>query len=215
MDSINDFIIGESGALWLYPLLFAVCIIDGFFPPIPSETVLVTLGSLGGATGEPYLWAVIPVAALGAVIGDNIAYTIGKFVGTDRWAWMRKPKTAAAFAWARHALDERGPVIIVTARFIPVGRIAVNITAGATGYPRRVFFPLTVVAGLIWASYSALMGHFVGGWFESQPLLGAVISICIAVVVGLIVDKLMQRFQARKRAAAGSNAAAKSEEPTS
>lgn len=198
LDSINDFIIGESDALWLYPLLFAVCIIDGFFPPVPSESVLVTLGSLGGATGTPYLWAVIPVAALGAVIGDNIAYTLGKLVGTERWAWMRKPKTASAFDWARRALDERGPVIIVTARFIPVGRIAVNITAGATGYPRRVFLPLTVIAGLIWASYSALMGHFVGSWFESQPLLGTVVSIAVAVVVGFIVDRLMQRFNARK-----------------
>ncbi len=198
LDSINDFIVSESDALWLYPLLFTVCVVDGFFPPIPSESVLVTLGSLGGATGTPYLWAVIPVAALGAVIGDNIAYTIGKLVGTERWAWMRKPKTAQAFDWARRALDERGPVIIVTARFIPVGRIAVNITAGATGYPRRVFFPLTVVAGLIWASYSALMGHFVGSWFESQPLLGTLISIAVAIVVGVIVDRLMQKFNARK-----------------
>lgn len=198
MDAINDFIIGESGALWLYPLLFAVCVIDGFFPPVPSETVLVTLGSLGGATGTPYLLAVIPVAALGAVIGDNIAYTIGSFVGTDRWAWMRKPKMVKAIDWARSSLDKRGAAIIVTARYIPVGRIAVNMTAGATGYPRRKFVPLTVIGGIAWACYSALMGHFVGGWFESQPLVGTVIAICVAVVAGFLIDRGMQIYHARK-----------------
>lgn len=48
---------------------------------------------------------------------------------------MRKQKTAAAFAWARRELDQRAAAIILTARYIPVGRIAVNMTAGATGFP--------------------------------------------------------------------------------
>ena len=38
MDVINEFIIGQAAALWVYPLLFAVCTLDGFFPPVPSET---------------------------------------------------------------------------------------------------------------------------------------------------------------------------------
>src|SRR5699024_7179217 len=126
------------------------------------------------------------------------AYSIGKAVGIERWKWMRKPKTAAAFEWARRSLDGRGPVIILTARFIPVGRIAVNITAGATGYPRRRFFPLTIVAGAIWATYSALMGYFVGEWFEHQPLLGTVVAIVVAVVMGLAIDRGVQLVSRRR-----------------
>ena len=95
MDVINEFIIGQAAALWVYPLLFAVCMLDGFFPPVPSETVLVTLSSLSGSTGRPYLWIVIVLAALGAIIGDNIAYAIGRKVGTERFRWMRRPKADA------------------------------------------------------------------------------------------------------------------------
>ncbi|MFX1757103.1 DedA family protein [Rhodococcus sp. As11] len=195
MDVINEFIIGQAAALWVYPLVFAVCILDGFFPPVPSETVLVTLASLSGSTGLPHLWIVVVLAALGAIIGDNIAYTIGRKVGTDRFRWMRRPKARAAFAWARRGLDKRGAAVILTARYIPIGRIAVNMTAGATRYPRQKFVPLTILGGTTWALYSALVGRLVGGWFESQPLLGAAVSICVAVVLGVGIDHLVQRFK--------------------
>ncbi|TCN58475.1 membrane protein DedA with SNARE-associated domain [Rhodococcus sp. SMB37] len=198
MDVINEFIIGQAAALWVYPLLFFVCVVDGFFPPVPSETILVTLASLSGSTGKPYLWVVIPLAALGAIVGDNIAYTIGRKVGTERFAWMRKPKARAAFGWARKGLDKRGAAIIITARYIPIGRIAVNMTAGATRYPRKKFVPLTIIGGITWAVYSSMMGRLVGGFFHEQPLLGAVVSICVAVVLGIGIDHVMQRLQTGK-----------------
>lgn len=195
MDVINEFIVGQAAALWVYPLLFSVCVIDGFFPPVPSETILVTLASLSGSTGRPYLWLVVLLAACGAIIGDNIAYTIGRRVGTDRFRWMRTPRARAAFAWARRGLDKRGAAVILTARYIPIGRIAVNMTAGATRYPRRKFVPLTFLGGITWALYSTMMGRLVGGWFESQPLLGAGVSICVAVVLGVGIDHLTQRLK--------------------
>jgi len=195
MHVINEFVIGQAGALWVYPLLFVVCILDGFFPPVPSETVLVTLASLSGSTGRPYLAIIIVLAALGAIIGDNIAYTLGRRLGTERFAWMRTPRGKAAFAWARRGLDKRGAAVILTARYVPIGRIAVNMTAGATRYPRRKFVPLTVLGGVTWALYSTLMGRLVGGWFESQPLLGAAVSICVAVVIGIGIDHLTQKLK--------------------
>ncbi|MGN5239620.1 MULTISPECIES: VTT domain-containing protein [unclassified Rhodococcus (in: high G+C Gram-positive bacteria)] len=207
MDVINEFIIGQAAALWVYPLLFFVCIIDGFFPPVPSETILVTLASLSGSTGKPYLWAVIPLAALGAIVGDNIAYTIGRKVGTERFGWMRKPRARAAFAWARKGLDKRGAAIIITARYVPIGRIAVNMTAGATRYPRKKFVPLTIIGGITWAVYSSMMGRLVGGFFHEQPLLGAAVSICVAVLLGIGVDHVMQRLQSSKADASDDDAA--------
>lgn len=208
MDVINEFIIGQAAALWVYPLLFAVCIIDGFFPPVPSETILVTLSSLSGSTGRPYLWLVIVLAAVGAIIGDNIAYTIGRRVGTERFGWMRRRRSREAFAWARRGLDKRGAAIVLTARYIPIGRIAVNMTAGATRYPRSKFVPLTFLGGITWALYSALMGHLVGSWFETQPLLGAAVSICLAVVAGYGIDHLVQRFKSGSVDVPGADAGA-------
>ena len=199
MDVINEYITAQAGALWVYPVLFALCVVDGFFPPLPSESILTTLASLSGSTGRPYLWVLILVAASGAIIGDNIAYTIGRRVGVDRFSWMRKPKVREALGRARHGLDKRGAVIILTARYVPVGRVAVNMTAGATHYPRRKFVPITIVAGITWALYSALMGRFVGDLFDKQPLLGAVVSICVALGLGFLVDRVMKQIRKARK----------------
>ncbi len=132
---------------WLYLVLFAVTIIDGFFPPIPSETVLVAAAAVTASTGEGNLLLLGAVAAIGAAIGDNIAFLIGRGLGTTRFAWMRRPRVAAAFAHAQLALDRRSATLILGARYIPVGRVAVNMTAGALDFPWRRFLPLSLIAG--------------------------------------------------------------------
>jgi membrane protein DedA with SNARE-associated domain len=83
------------------------------------------------------------------------------------------------------------------ARFVPIGRVAVNLTAGATRYPRPRFMSLTVLSALLWASYSVGIGLFVGPWFEENHVLGAAIAIVCAVVLGLAVDYVISRLRGR------------------
>ncbi len=176
---------------WLYVVLLAVTVIDGFFPPVPSETVLVAAAAVLASTGE--LWALIPlglVAALGAAIGDNIAFALGRRLGTTRWAWMRRPRVAAAFTHAERALEQRSAALILGARYIPVGRVAVNMSAGALRFSWRRFLPLSVVAGISWSALSLTIGMLAGAWVKEQPLLSAGIGIVVALVIGLIIDRV-------------------------
>ena len=69
---------------WVYLVVFAVCFVDGFFPPVPSETVVVGAATISVATGQPQLLLLIGAAAAGAVLGDNAAYQLGRMLGTDR-----------------------------------------------------------------------------------------------------------------------------------
>ena len=105
MDVINELILQTVASPWLYAVLLAVTIIDGFFPPVPSETVLVAAAAVLASTGE--FWTLLPlglIAAVGATIGDNIAFALGRRLGTTRWAWMRRPRVASAFAHAELSL---------------------------------------------------------------------------------------------------------------
>ena len=179
---------------WVYLVVLAVCVIDGFFPPIPSETVVVGAATVSVVTGQPNLLLLIGVAAVGAIIGDNIAYQLGRVLGTDRWRWMRTKRVTTAVDWARRGLDRRGALLIFTARYIPVGRIAVNMTAGATGYPLRRFLPLSIAAGITWAAYSAIFGIVAGQWLHDQPLLAIVLAIVVAAVIGAVVDAVIRRI---------------------
>ncbi|MFD4422605.1 DedA family protein [Agromyces sp. NPDC058484] len=194
---LNDTITALAGSPWLYLVVVLVCLIDGFFPPVPSETVVVAAAAVSASTGSPHMLLLVAVAALGAMAGDNIAFEIGRRIGVSRFRWMRTAKVAAAFDWARRGLDRRGAVLIFTARYIPVGRIAVNMTAGATRYPRRRFIPLSAVAGLTWAVYSTVIGLVAGQWLHDQPLLAVLVAIGFAAVVGAVVDVAIRWAQRR------------------
>lgn len=216
MDIINELILQATASPWLYLVMFATAVIDGFFPPIPSETVLVAAAAVAASTGETNLWLLCAVAAIGAMIGDNIAYAIGRAVGTSRFAWMRRPRVAAAFSRAQNTLTRSGAPLILGARYIPVGRVAVNVSAGALGYPWRRFLPLSAVAGATWALYSAGIGILAGHWLEDQPLLSAVFGIAFALVIGFAIDRvaaIRRRRRAREGADSVSLAASEVREP--
>lgn len=191
MDVINELVLQTVASPWLFAVLFAVTVIDGFFPPIPSETVLVAAAAVLASTGD--LWTLIPlglVAAAGAAIGDNIAFALGRRMGTDRWRWMRRSRVASAFVHAERALAQRSAALILGARYIPVGRVAVNMTAGAVGFGWRRFIPLSVVAGISWSALSLTIGLVAGSWVKDQPLASAGIGIAVALIIGLVIDRV-------------------------
>jgi membrane protein DedA with SNARE-associated domain len=49
--------------------------------PFPSEGVLVTAAVIAGSQSQPSLASLILAAASGAIIGDNVAYWIGRKAG--------------------------------------------------------------------------------------------------------------------------------------
>lgn len=191
VDVINEFILQAAASPWLLAVMFIVAVIDGFFPPVPSETVLVAAAAAAASSGDVISVVVLGlVAAVGAMIGDNIAYAIGRWLGTARFRWMRGPRVSAAFEGARAALENRGALFILGARFIPVGRVAVNMSAGALKYSWHRFVPLSAVAAASWSVYSVLIGVLAGQWLTDQPLLSAVLGVVVAVALGVVIDKV-------------------------
>lgn len=190
MDVINEIILQAAASPWLYLVMFASAVIDGFFPPIPSETVLVAAAAVTVSGGGADMLLLCLVAAAGAMIGDSIAYAIGRSVGVDRFRWMRRPRVASAFGWARQTLHDRGAPLILGARYIPVGRVAVNMSAGALRYPWRRFVLLDAIAAITWAGYSAGIGMLAGQWLKDQPLLSAALGVAVALVLGVVIDRV-------------------------
>jgi len=197
VQAINDFILAAAGQPWVLFLVFACCVIDGFFPPIPSESVVVGLAAVAATADVPNPAFLAATAAAGAFIGDNIAYLIGRRTGTQRWAWMRGQRMQRAFRWAGTELRKRPASLILVARFVPIGRVAVNLTAGATHFPRSRFIGLTVLSALLWATYSVAIGLFFGQWFEENHLLGVIVAVVCAIVLGILVDLAISRLRGR------------------
>lgn len=189
---------------WAPLLILLFCFLDGFFPPVPSETVVVGALSLAFATGPaatPTAVLILLAAGAGAAAGDSAAYAIGRRLGTERWAWMRRHRVRSALEWAGESLARRPAMYLLVARYIPVGRVAVNMTAGATRLPYRRFLPLSLVAAVGWVALSALIASVASAWLGHSPLLAAVVGVVMSIVIGVLIDlgsRLVRRGRARR-----------------
>lgn len=194
-DQIADWV---SGSSWSYFVIFIIAVIDAFFPVVPSETVLVIGGSFA-ASGDLNLLLVIVAGAAGAILGDNISYGIGSWVGERTVKrWFRSEKAHKRLEWAERTLDERGAYIIIIARFIPGGRTAVTFSAGyIPTFAWRRFIVYDIAAGCIWATYAVLLGYFGGKTFEDHPLWGVALALGIALTLGLVVELVRHVRQRR------------------
>lgn len=201
-DGIEAWVLDASGSLWVLPVLLGLVILDGFFPPVPSETAVITLAVAAVAPGGPNIVAVIVIAALGAWIGDQIAYLIGRLIGTERVPFLRRSRGKRMVEWAHSALGTRGASFILAARFIPIGRVAVNMAAGALRFEHRRFLWITAIASSVWALFQSLIGIAAASWLKSSSLLAMAAGIVIGLGLGFALDKVLSRFAARKAAAA-------------
>ncbi|MFG6403360.1 MULTISPECIES: DedA family protein [unclassified Microbacterium] len=198
---IEDVLAQVAVSPWALPLMFLLVVGDAFLVLIPGEAAVTIFGALAVSTGSPPLAAVIGVAGAAALMGDVGCYLIGRWVGLDRWRWMRAQRVQSAFGWARDRLDRRTAVVLFTARFIPFARLAVNLTAGAARISAPRYFLVAGLAAFGWAAYQALIGAAVAALVPGGPVVAVIVSVVVAVGVGLLIDVVSTRRG--KRAARG------------
>lgn len=189
--AIQGWIVSFGESVWALVATFALSILDGFFPPLPSESVLIALASLTVSENGPNLIALWAIAATGAWIGDQIAYTIGMKIPIHKVPFLNKGKGARTYAKSGVLLFHHGPLFIMAARFIPIGRMAVNLCAGSVGYRRSTFMIVDALAAMAWAAYSIAIGVGAGHILGDQPLVAMIVGICGGVLAGFVLNKII------------------------
>ncbi|QPK94280.1 DedA family protein [Actinomyces sp. zg-332] len=191
MGFIQDYVVALGASYWVVFIIFLLCYVDGFFPPLPSESILITLGSLAATTGNVYIISVWIFGALGAWLGDVTAYHIARYIPLYRIPFLNKGKGKKAVDAAERSLAERGVFLILVARFVPIGRIAVNMVAGATGYSRMKFIAISCCAASVWSAYSISLGYGAGAILHHSPLLAIFVGIVLGILSGIILDRII------------------------
>jgi membrane protein DedA with SNARE-associated domain len=196
-ESLTDYV---SGSPWTYVFLFVISALDVIIPLVPSETSVILAGVIA-ATGDLLLFAVILFAAGGAILGDNTAYWIGRKAGPRIVARFFSGERHKRIEWAEKHVVERGGYLIIVGRFIPGGRTAITLTCGLLEMPWRRFIAFDVPAGILWASYAALLGYFGGKAFEEQPWKGFLVAFAVALGITGAVE--LYRWLRRRGVFAG------------
>jgi len=190
-----------------YPLLFLLVTAESSGVPVPGETGLIAAAVLA-SRGTLQIELVIPIAAAGAIVGDNIGYVIGQQGG--RWLLERPGRFHAQrlqtlksgeLFFVRH-----GPKAVFFGRFFLGLRIWASWLAGATHMPWRSFFFWNACGGICWAIAIGLLayfiGHAAGNAIQTFGLFG--LAAVLAAAVGVFI--LHRRHRRRVASAAARTA---------
>ncbi len=158
-DVMNPALLVGRRGVWVVPVVIFVetGLFFGFF--LPGDSLLLTVGVLGSA-GHVDLALLIPFSILGAILGDQLGYAIGRRSGEAlayRYRFVRDNVERAGEFYSKH-----GGKAIVLARFVPVVRTFAPIVAGAAGMSYSRFTVSNIAGGALWVLSVMLAGYFVG-----------------------------------------------------
>ena len=186
-----------SAALWGTALiLFVECGLFVFF--LPGDSLLFTVGLLvgNGSIDQP-LWLVCLVLTVAAFAGNVVGYEIGRKAGP---ALFRRPdsrlfkqryvdQTVAFF-------DKYGARAVILARFVPVVRTFITVTAGVGRMDRRKFLGYTAIGAVLWATGITVLGYFLG----SVPFIAANLEVILLLIVLVsVLPAVVEVLRARSK----------------
>ena len=160
--------------LYTYPVLFLLVLVESLGIPLPGEIALVTAAAYA-SRGSISIYAVIALAAAGAIIGGILGYWIGVKGGLPLIAryggyiGVRKSHIDKA-----HSFFERnGSKTILFGRFIALLRTWAAVVAGAACMSFRKFVTYNTIGSIVWAIVFGWLGYYFG---HDLPLLEMYIS---------------------------------------
>jgi membrane protein DedA with SNARE-associated domain len=191
-------------ALLICALVFGSCILESFFPPWPTDVIVLYAGFLAGR-GRLDVTLVFLAAVLGTQVG-----VIAVFVLARRWgeAVLAGHRLGRFVSLARLAQLERwfarwGAPAIAVSRFMPGLRALVMPAAGLARFPMWKVIVWAGVSVVVWNACVVGLGYEAGTHLEwAQQMLARYNTVAAAVVGSLLVTGglvLLYRRLVRRR----------------
>ncbi|HYR26392.1 MAG TPA: DedA family protein [Aquabacterium sp.] len=178
----------QAYGVWVYGLLFLIVFVETglvVMPFLPGDSLLFMVGALAG-TGAMSLPVAMGVLLLAAVAGDQLNYTIGRYIGPKVFQWEgSRWFNRKAFDAAHAFYEKHGGITIILARFMPFIRTFAPFVAGVAEMNRVTFTAFNVVGALIWVAGLTTVGYLFGNIPFVQQHLSKIIWGLI-LVPGLI-----------------------------
>ncbi len=171
-------------ATYGYLAVFVFVAIESIGIPFPGETMLLVAAIDAGKTHQLSIAWIILAATLGAIVGDNVGFWIGreggyrilrrygKYIGFDE----RKLKVGI-YMFRKH-----GGKVVFFGRFVAILRAWAAFLAGVNRMPWSSFLVFNALGGFAWASLYGLGGYFLGEQIHRLTGTLGTITIVLAVV---------------------------------
>ena len=172
-----------------YLVVFLLVGIESVGVPVPGETALIGAALYAGSTHKLEIWWVIVVAIGGAILGDNIGFSIGRYGGAKlllrhghRIRLHEGRLKIGIWLFRRH-----GGKVVFWGRFVSILRTWAAFLAGANQMEWGRFLVYNAAGGSLWATLYGVAYYEFGGSLRG-------LSTTIDVVIGVAGSVILVAF---------------------
>ncbi|HWD64544.1 MAG TPA: DedA family protein [Solirubrobacteraceae bacterium] len=159
--------------------------------PFPGETMVITASLYAGTTHHLSVWVIWLTAALGAIVGDNLGFAVGRFGG---YALLRRHGSKirldeAKLKVGRLIFDRHGGKVVFFGRFVSILRTYAAFLAGTNRMRYVDFLLFNAAGGITWAGIYSLAFYYAGSALSGVrgPVDYVLGGLAAVVVVSFIV----------------------------
>jgi membrane-associated protein len=186
------------------PALFGVLVLAAAGFPLPATLLLIAAGSFV-AQGEMDLVQVLVVSSVGAILGDQLGYALGRWGGRKLVARLTKRFGSTQLERAEAFTTRWGGAGIFFSRWL-VSSLGpwINVTSGITAYPWMRFIVWGVLGELLWVALCVMLGNIFSDRVQylaevSGNLTWVILGSFVALILGWL---LFQSFRRSSRMSA-------------
>jgi membrane-associated protein len=192
----------QAYGVWTYLILFLIIFCETGLvvtPILPGDSLLFTVGTFA-ALGYLDVHKVWPLLAFAAVLGDNVNYAVGNFIGPKVFHYENSRIFRKEYLLKTHAFYEKyGGKAIILCKYVPIVRTFAPFVAGvgAMTYPR--FLGYNIVAGATWVTLVLFAGYF----FGNIPVIRNNFSFAILTIIVIsMLPGIIEYIRHRRASAA-------------
>ncbi len=188
--------------------------------PLPGESLLIGAAIYAATVGGLSIQWVVLFAAIGAIMGDNAGYLLGREVGRRalvRWG-SRVGLTEERVLLGEYLFDRHGPKLVFFGRFTAFLRTIVALLAGAVHMSWPRFLLWNALGGICWTSLYGFGAYALGAQFHrlAGPVgigLG-IVGLGVIVWIGLFIHRNERRLIDEARQAVATKTASSAPSPS-
>ncbi|HEX2940947.1 MAG TPA: DedA family protein [Rhodopila sp.] len=171
-----DQVFGQYG----YGAVFAGVLLESIGLPLPGESLMIGAAIYAATTHHLNIFLLVPVAAAGAICGDQIGYFVGRWIGYRLLArWGKKVGLSDdRLELGRYLFRRYGGGVVFLGRFVAILRTFVALLSGANQMPWHTFLLWNSLGGVAW---TCLYGFGAYGLGNAAKHIGGPVGIVLGV----------------------------------
>ena len=186
---------------WVLVGVFARVFIESgcLFPFLPGDSLLFTAAMLHKQLGFSVPTLLI-LAIVAAFLGDQVGYFLGERYGRRLFRDDARILKTEYLGQAEAFFDRHGVKSIVLARFVPIVRTYVPLTAGTSLMRYARFIRWNALGAILWVGSMTILGLTLGSVQVVADNLDIMVTLIIVISVAPMIVSGIVKYRKSRRA---------------